>query len=791
MRSFSIIIPTYRRPASALACLRTLEGLRYPREKLEVVLVEDGPGEEPLKDEDLAPFRESLRLKVVRQENAGPAAARNRGAAASSGDFLAFTDDDCKPESNWIQQLADSFDQNPNAVIGGHSTNALRKNRYSEASQVLLDYIYEYFLNTGRPFFASNNIALSRTSFDLVGGFDESFQGAGGEDRQFCANCLNEGLELVYEPKAVIQHYHALTLKSFLRQHFNYGRGAFVYHTLATPLGKVRIELEPLSFYSNLIRHPRKLPKDHRLAFGSSLMLLSQAANAYGYFFEKFGPSGRHGIHEHKSQTRLVAREASGTGMANILGIGSRYVAMLGATHILGTSLFGDYTLSLAITGLLVIVSMLGLAPGLFPFLSRARADGQQTEIRSVVRSALLAVTVSSIVFTLLASLYGPWASQIIFDKPHLHRFLVPLSMLILVGTLTTMVVTLLQGFIAVKERAWIEKVLVPGTIATGMCVSWWLGLGASGVIWATLTGSALGLVVSIKVLSNKAPGALSLTLPAAPLKVRRMLSYSWPLMGTSMLAFLLLWTDVLSMGVLSDSQQVGAYGAAARVAAIALLAHESLGPIFMSRLSDLHAANDWSGIRHLYKLTARWALWPGIALAWALSIWSVELLNLFGPEFRSGAAVLTVLCFGKAVASSSGMAGRVLGITGRARLNLLNMTLMVGGNIALNIILIPAHGGLGAAAATCICITLVRLLQVVQIRVLYNMYPWGPRSLTPVIGISLLAALIYPLRSGVPGSWGWLAPFGLFLIACAALFVITGAGGPGENSPSAQKEAR
>ncbi len=755
------------------------------------MLVEDGHGTDPLRDEDLEPFRESLRLKVIRQENAGPAAARNRGAMSASGDFLAFTDDDCKPDPDWIQRFAEAFDRQPNAILGGHSVNALRDNRFSEASQVLLDYIYEYFLQSGKPFFASNNIALSRENFDLVAGFDESFRGAGGEDRQFCASCLHKGLELIYVPSAVVQHYHPLSLRSFLRQHVNYGRGAFVYHASLASLGKARVDLEPFSFYADLVHYPRKLPKDRRLPLGSSLMLLSQAGNAFGYFFEKFKSLGRHNKHEHKAQVRLVAREAGGTGLASMVGIGCRYLAMLGATHILGTALFGDYTLSLAIIGLLVIVSMLGLAPGLFPFLSRARADGNQTEVRSVVRSALLPVTVASTLLTVVVWLSAPWAAQTIFDKPNLHRFLVPLSMLILAGTLTTMIVTLLQGFIAVRERAWTERVVIPGTIATGMGVSWWLGFGVPGVVWATMAGTLLGLVVGIKLLTQRAPGVLSLTQPTAPLKIREMLSYSWPLMGTSMLTFLLLWTDVLSMGVLSDSQQLGAYGAAARVATIALLAHESLGPIFVSRLSDLHAVDDWPGIRHLYLLTARWSIWPGIALAWALSIWSVDILNIFGPEFRSGAGVLTILCVGKAAASSSGMAGRVLGITGRARLNLLNITLMVTGNIVLNVILIPIYGGLGAAAATGICITLIRLVQVIQIRVFYNMYPWGRRSLTPLIGISLIAALFYPLRGGFHGSWGWLVPFGLFLVSCAALFVVTGAGGPDENTQSTQNQGQ
>jgi len=277
--------------------------------------------------------------------------------------------------------------------------------------------------------------------------------------------------------------------------------------------------------------------------------------------------------------------------------------------------------------------------------------------------------------------------------------------------------------------------------------------------------------------LARRASGALRLGKPAAALRIRAMLNFSWPLMGTTILAYLLLWTDVLSMGVLANSEEVGIYGACARIAVIAMIAHESLGPVFIARLSDLFTAEDWPGIRHAYQLTARWAMWPGLVLAWSFGIWGGEVLGMFGPAFRSGAGVLAVLCIGKGVAASSGLSGRMLGITGHARLNLVNMGLLVGGNLALNILWIPQYGGLGAAAATSLSVILVRALQVTEVRLLFGFLPWNRRSLTPLLGISTLALVGYTWRAGLGGDWGWLLPQALFLAASAALFLLTSVG--------------
>lgn len=790
MQSISIVIPTYRRPASALACLQSLLELDYPRELLEVVLVEDGAGDAPLRYEDLAPFLEPLRLRFLRQENAGPAAARNSGAAAATGTFLAFTDDDCRPAADWLRVLAAQFERTPDAVLGGQTRNALPNRVCSEASQVLLDYIYGYYLEKGDPFFASNNVALSRANFERIGGFDLGFAGAGGEDREFCTRCLAHDLRFVFLPDAIVHHHHDLSLRKFARQHFNYGRGAHVYHRAQVATGSGAIELEPLCFYSDLIRYPRRLPPSERVRFGSSLMVLSQAANAAGYFVERFGSSGQRAQADtagdgaasspgassgsQNAQARLVAREAGGTWAANLLGVGCRYLAMLGAAHILKGKLYGDYTLSLAITGVMAVIAVLGLSPGLLPFLSRARQSGDEQEVRAVVRSAMLPVIVASLALTLVVYLLAPWAAQVLFKKPHLEQFLAPLSGLVGLGAITTVSLTLLQGFMAVKQRVWIERVVVTATIAAGMGVSWLFDLGIGGAVGSTLLGALAGLIAGVTLLRRRVSGAFHPSTPAAPLRVGALLGYSWPLLGTSMLAFLLLWTDVLVMGVLSGSAEVGVYGACARIAAIAMLAHESLGPVFVARLSDLHARDDWDGIRHLYLLTARWAMWPGLALAWSISIFGGDILGLFGEEFRAGTEILSVLCIGKALASSTGMTGRVLGITGRARLNLINMILLVGGNVLLNFLWIPIWGGIGAAAATSLCLILVRLLQVTQLRVLYGILPWSLKSLIPLVGISGLAALVYPMRAGVGGTWGWSVPFVLFMGASAALFFLT-----------------
>jgi glycosyltransferase involved in cell wall biosynthesis len=285
---FSIIIPTYNRPERLKTCLESLTHLNFPQEKFEAIVVDDGSFQ--TLDDIVNLFQDNLTLHLLRQNNAGPATARNTGADRARGEFLVFTDDDCQPERNWLDIFYQGFQRNPKALFGGHTINSLSDNLYSEASQLLVDYIYSYYnTDSGQAcFFTSNNFALPRNLFVAFGGFDTSFPLAAGEDREFCDRWLYNDYPMEYLPQAVIYHSHQLSLKKFWRQHFNYGCGAFYFHQVRSERKRQRIKVEPFSFYIKLLLYPLSVPSNQPKILLSLLFFISQVANTSGFFWTRF-----------------------------------------------------------------------------------------------------------------------------------------------------------------------------------------------------------------------------------------------------------------------------------------------------------------------------------------------------------------------------------------------------------------------------------------------------------------------------------------------------------------------
>lgn len=279
---FSVIIPTHNRSAKLKSCLHALAAQTYPRDRFEVLVVDDGSLDPPR--EIVASFSESLNVILLAEPHGGPSAARNAGAARARGDFLAFTDDDCAPAPDWLENIWARLASSPTVLVGGRTINALTENIYSETSQALIEIINAHYNHdpVNAQFLASNNIAMPAAQFHAMGAFDVNFLFA--EDREFCHRWLHHGYRMTYAPEVLIYHYHDLTPRRLWRQHFNYGRGAFDFHHVSARSG-TKFQFDP-AFYLSIFRFPLTRYAGSRSLFMEALMFEIQMANAAGFFFQ-------------------------------------------------------------------------------------------------------------------------------------------------------------------------------------------------------------------------------------------------------------------------------------------------------------------------------------------------------------------------------------------------------------------------------------------------------------------------------------------------------------------------
>jgi GT2 family glycosyltransferase len=240
---FSVIIPTYNRPEQLTECLMAIRSQDFPKDSVEIIVVDDG-SHVPVK-ERVGGKEELGDIRWIRIDNSGPAAARNRGSNVSRGDYLVFIDDDCIPSPDWLANVDRCATLYPDCLIGGRTLNRLLQNQHAATSQIIVDAVYRFYNAdpASARFLATNNMTVRADLFASVGGFHEGFRIA-SEDREFCDRWLHQKRRIVFCEEIVIFHDHLLNFPSFCRQHFNYGRGAYQYHSLRHKRGSGRIRAD-------------------------------------------------------------------------------------------------------------------------------------------------------------------------------------------------------------------------------------------------------------------------------------------------------------------------------------------------------------------------------------------------------------------------------------------------------------------------------------------------------------------------------------------------------------------
>ncbi len=210
----SVIIPAYNAGATIGACLRALARQTYVQ-PYEVIVVDDGC------EDETADIARAAGVQVISIPRSRPAAARNVGIAAATGDIICCTDADCEPADDWLEQITLPLqDLHITACKGTYAT----RQTSLVARFVQLEYEDKYDLMAGEAtidFIDTYSAAYRKSDLVAIGGFNESF--AYLEDQELSFRLAGAGHPMVFQPSAVVYHRHAASLWAYFRKKITIG----------------------------------------------------------------------------------------------------------------------------------------------------------------------------------------------------------------------------------------------------------------------------------------------------------------------------------------------------------------------------------------------------------------------------------------------------------------------------------------------------------------------------------------------------------------------------------------
>jgi GT2 family glycosyltransferase len=217
----AVVVPTYERGQVVARTLAALGAVEPPEGGFEVVVVDDGSSR-PSTAAAAAAVAALPNARLLRQANAGPAAARNAGIAASEAPLVAFLDDDCAPAADWLVRLTAPLADDAVAAVGGRVLSGPPTNW---VSRFLAAVEYATGLQPEFENAATANACYRRSVLEGLGGFDEGFRFPGGDDPDLSLRARRGGHRLVFAPDAVVYHAELESYRDFMLHMYRRGIG--------------------------------------------------------------------------------------------------------------------------------------------------------------------------------------------------------------------------------------------------------------------------------------------------------------------------------------------------------------------------------------------------------------------------------------------------------------------------------------------------------------------------------------------------------------------------------------
>lgn len=396
---------------------------------------------------------------------------------------------------------------------------------------------------------------------------------------------------------------------------------------------------------------------------------------------------------------RLV-RGASWALIGRVLGIPTGLVIAVLLSRLLEPAALGAYFLAMSLIGLGTVLGQLGLGRPMVKLVPAALATARPAAARHAVLVAFTATAAASLVLALLlVAPPGVWLAEALDDGGHLASALPLIAITMVVFALIDLAAETFRGFEDLRLASFLTNGLAQRLLATvGFAALFLAGTAATlGAVFAiTLTAALVVALVTAVLLSGRVR-----LLPAAGERwpTREVLAQGPSFMVIRLNLWLLAGADLWALGFFRASDEVGMYGAAARLAVLVgvplLVCNAVVAPI----AAELHARGRSADLEQAARSSATVSVIAAGAASLGFWVFGAPLLGLLlGEPYRAAAPLLAILTLGQLVRVALGPAAIVLTMTAHQRaVMLVGIAVSLLTLVALAV-LAPRFGGLGVA---------------------------------------------------------------------------------------------
>ncbi len=446
----------------------------------------------------------------------------------------------------------------------------------------------------------------------------------------------------------------------------------------------------------------------------------------------------------------------------------------------LGPEVYGLFSLGLIMVSIFSAFASLGLIDGVLRYVSFYRGKKQTERISTLVKTSVAITLVTSLLSALVLFLCADFIAIHIFHDPQLSYYLKILAFSVPLSVVSGVFLSVIRAFEKIGVFSFLVNVLY-NLLKLGLLVVFIFVMSKTNAILFSYTLSFAGLLLAAYLfyVFKIRPTLHRQRVPKEKRQkiMWQTLSFSWPLIFTSLLSVLFVWTDSFFLGYYLDASHVGIYGSAVTLVGLFTIAQDLFMQLFLPIISKELARKNTETIQEISKQIFKWIAAINLPLFIAFVLFPEAIIHFFfGSTYIGAAGALRVLALGAFFSSFMSLFNGLMNMGGKTKTVLVAFTFFAILNAVLNIILVPLHGLEGAALATTITWCAFALCSAIIVKKAYGFYPMR-RKVVRIVLVSLVPALlIYFISTRIPVTSPVLVLLGLiFAVVYFALIILTG----------------
>lgn len=443
-----------------------------------------------------------------------------------------------------------------------------------------------------------------------------------------------------------------------------------------------------------------------------------------------------------------VASGASWYFIGRVLSAGLKFVLQTVLTRALGAAIYGVYTYAYSIVWLFVIVARLGTGKSLLRFIPEfEESPSKQSWVTAVAYGTAF---LASILFGILLYFAAPTINSFTLESSRLIVGLRVFAIVLPFNTLINLTNTLFRAVNRVEYQVLVDNIATPIVQIFSVALAGALGTKFIGIVGAIGASSVLLFFIAISLLYRKVP--IDILGPYEKDSYRQFYAFSMPLTLKDIGERIYSRSDILMIGFLLISVDIGVYRAAILMMGLLKIPLSGLNQVFPSVASKLHTKGEIKELEQLYSTVTRWSLTMGLVPSLVLLMYPSTVLSIFGDEFTAGANILVLFVVAQLTNMAVGPSGFLIMMTNHQYISLLNQWSSAVLNIIANYVLILQYGLIGAAIATAGTLAIINLVRVTEVQLIEGMNPYALNYWKPLIAGICCGVTMYLFKIALSG---------------------------------------